>query len=179
MLRTLLIKLSNLQRFVDRPWYLPLLTLLVALDLFLAFIPSDALLIASVLVRPKRWWKFFIALTTGSACGALALAVLSRVIGPRLLDVLQMTETLKSPTWVKVQGWLHEYGGPALGFVALGPLPQQPAVALCGLSSLSFFTIFMWVWLGRGLKYGLYAYIAAYSKSTLDSLRRFLPSVPK
>lgn len=179
MFKSLLKKIANLQRFIDRPWYTPLLTFLVAIDLFVAFIPSDAILIASALMRPKRWWKFFLALTTGSACGALALAFVARHIGPRLLDVLHLTEMLKTPTWVHVEDWLQLYGGPALGFVALSPLPQQPAVALCGLSHMSFLTVFIWVWLGRGLKYGIYAYLAAYSKSTLKYLRKFLPGVPK
>ena len=61
---------------MDRPWYVALVGGLAALDLFIMIIPTDGLLVTSVLVRPKRWVSWFLWVSIGSAVGAAALAAI-------------------------------------------------------------------------------------------------------
>jgi hypothetical protein len=47
--------------------------------------------------------------------------------------------------------------------MAFGPLPQHPAVAICGLAHMPLHTLFLSVFAGRAAKYLLFAWSAAYA----------------
>ncbi len=150
------------QRRVDRPWFLPALAGLAFIDLFCAVIPTDGLLISSVLLRPKRWLSMFLWTTTGSGLGAVALSLVVHALGEPLANRL-LADAMASPNWIKTTAFLTDHGGWALGAMAFGPLPQQPAVVVCALAQMPLMTIFLAVWIGRGVKYGAFAWAAAYA----------------
>jgi len=74
---------------------------------------------------------------------------------------------VQSRSWSQGIEFLHHYGNLGLGLVALGPLPQQPAVALFGLANVPIISIGIAVWLGRSLKYGFFAWAATHAPRLL------------
>lgn len=148
-----------LRRFTDRWWYLPVCGLLAALDLFILVIPTEGFLVSSILLQPKRWARTLIWFTFGSAIGAAVLAHVSHLYGPEFVHWV-LGDAFQTPLWQKLERFLGHYGGIALTVISLGPLPQQPAVAFCGLAQMPTFTVFLAVLIGRGLKYGIFLILA-------------------
>lgn len=160
----------RLQRFASRPWYLPMIASLIALDLFVGFIPSDGLVVSSALLKPRRWIATSLWATTGSALGALALGALAGHFGEPLVRAVR-PGVLGSSAWLRVAEFLRHYGPMALAAMAFGPLPQQPAVAICGLAHMPLLTVFLTVFLGRGAKYSLFAWSASHAPRLLRRWR--------
>jgi len=155
--------IARLQRFVSRPWYLPLIALLAALDLFVGFIPSDGLVISSVMLKPHRWLSTSLWMACGSAVGALALAALVETLGKPVVRAV-LPGAMESTAWQSVADFLQSYGTPALALMALGPLPQHPAVAICALAHMPLTLIALSVLAGRLIKYLLFAWSASHAQ---------------
>jgi len=151
---------TRIQKFVDRPWYVVLVAFLAAADLFVAFIPTEALLISAVLAKPKRWLSTSLIVTSGSAIGALVLGALlqwdSEIIRQDWLPILFQTTQ-----WQDTAQFVQENGSEALAIIALSPVPQQPGVIIAGLADMPLFQIFIAVWIGRVIKYAAFAWLAA------------------
>jgi membrane protein YqaA with SNARE-associated domain len=167
--RRILRWIGKLERFVDRWWYAPLMAALVAADLFVAVIPSDALVISSVMLRPKRWVRFFVSAGTGSAIGAAMLALLVKTHGSWMIAHL-FPHALESPSWVSMDRFLVSYGPYAIFLVAVGPLPQQPAVVLAALAHMNVAEIAGSVLVGRLVKYGFFAWSATHAPRLMARL---------
>lgn len=153
---------ARLGKFSDRRWYLPLVSFLAAVDLFVAVIPTDGILITSVLLRPKRWISTFVWVALGSAFGAFVLALLVQWYGEPLAHYL-IHDAMTSPSWESVETFMDRYGSLALFLMSFGPLPQQPAVTLCALAHMPLAEIVFAVVAGRGLKYGVLAWSATHA----------------
>jgi membrane protein YqaA with SNARE-associated domain len=65
--------IGNLQKFAEKIWYPPFLSVLSLIDVFVLFIPVDGLMISSVLLTPKRWKILGLLVGLGSILGALLL----------------------------------------------------------------------------------------------------------
>src|SRR3989338_6423574 len=77
-----------LQRHAKSWWYTPALGLLAFADLFLIVIPTDGLLISSVMLSPRRWIFSAVVVSLGSSLGAVALAHVLQAHGlPFLLQI--------------------------------------------------------------------------------------------
>lgn len=159
----------RVQQFINRPWYVALVSLLAGLDLFILVVPSDGLMISAVLARRERWVSTFLWVTTGSALGALLLTGLIQGIGAEAMESL-LPSVFNTEGWSGTEAFLASYGAVALALLALSPLPQQPGVVLAALADMPPLVVFLAVWLGRAVKYGLFAWLAAYAPS---QLRRF------
>ncbi len=157
--------IKKIERFSDRIWFLPVMALFAALDLFVAFVPTDGIVITSVLLKPKRWIQTFIIMALGSAIGAWAMAFavsqldvdLTRFFSPKTIQAL-------------AESTQHHLGILGLAFIAAGPLPQQPPVAFCAISKMPLFNIFLAVFLGRALKYAFFSWCATHAPNIM---RRF------
>lgn len=160
--------IKKLSSFAQRPYYLPLIGLLLGLDLFVAFIPSDIIVITSSLLKPKRkFWVFFVA-TLGSALGATALA--STMRWPWFYDLLNLNRITHSSQWQTSVDYIDHWGWLGMAFIAFGPLPQQPFVLVCGLSNMPLWLIGFSVWLGRAPKYGFYAWASSHAPALLKKI---------
>lgn len=155
-------KLRWLQRHTDRWWYLPLVGALAAADLFVMVIPMEAIIVASVMLLPKRWLRVALVSSAGSSLGALALGAFVSEYGRDWAES-HFASSLQSSTWQDVAQFLQRYGEWALGLMAFGPLPQQPAVILVALAGASVTWIFLSVLIGRGVKYTLFAWGATHA----------------
>ena len=155
--------LKKFQHYADRWWYLPLMCWLIFLDLFLLVFPSEWILVKTVLLRPSRWLITTFALIMSSAVGAVCLAALTQQLGPSFLIHIFGEPLLHSSTWLKIHDTIDRHGMLGLFLMAIGPLPQQPAVALCGLAKMNPLKVFLGVFLGRLPKYFLFGSLARYS----------------
>lgn len=139
---------------------------LAAIDLFVAVIPTDGLVVSTVLLRPRRWIRTFLFISIGSALGAIALSSLTAVYGEQFLSWL-FPNLLASDEWRTTAAFLAKWGAIALFAVSISPLPQQAAVALCGLAHISAPLIFLAVLAGRAAKYGAFAWAASHAPRLL------------
>jgi membrane protein YqaA with SNARE-associated domain len=162
--------IAHAERFSNRWWYSPLLALLAGIDLFVGFIPTDGVVISSVLLQPKRWIGMFLWASAGSALGALALSLAVHGLGVSVIQPM-FHKTLESTTWVSIASFLIDYGAPALALISISPFPQQPAVVLCALAGLPLTPIFLAIFIGRGLKYGLFAWAASHAPKLIEKFK--------
>jgi membrane protein YqaA with SNARE-associated domain len=161
--------LGRLKKFADRAWYAPFVGMLAGADQFIMIVPIETLMIPSVLLNPKRWFWTALCVTTGCTVGALALSTLASLYGMPLIEHWA-PHVLHSPSWIRSTGYINEKGAWALFAIAIGPLPQQPAVALAGLSHMAPLKVFLAVWLGRAIKYCFFAYLASHAPKYLTKI---------
>jgi len=94
------------------------------------FIPTEGMFVTTTLMRPKRWWITALFVTIASACGAMTLAWLGTRYGEPFTLWLLGDNVFESAMWIRMNGWIQDYGFWGLWFVAIGPLPQQPAIQI-------------------------------------------------
>ncbi len=161
--------IKRLQSFADRPWYFPVLGILAGLDLFILVVPTDALLVSSVILQPRRWVSAFVWIGLGAAVGALVLAGVVQWEGPHAMQIW-FPESFNSSSWQMVQGFIDRWGLVALFLLAASPLVQFPAVAVAALSGMALTKIFLVCLLGRSLKAAVISYLASHAPALLMRL---------
>ncbi|MCB0405059.1 MAG: hypothetical protein KDD51_09750 [Bdellovibrionales bacterium] len=149
------------QRYSDRRWYLPLLATVVGLDLFFLVVPSDGLLVSSVMLRPKRWMRICLWVSVGSSLGALALAALVQWDSIWLMDVFP--GLFQSSQWESTNAFIDQHGAWALALFSFSILPQQPAVVISALAGMPLELILASVLVGRFVKYAILSYVASHA----------------
>lgn len=158
-----------LQHFADRWWYFPILGLLAGADLFILVVPTDAILISSVMLQPRRWVSAFVWVALGSAIGAVAFAAVIQW-DTNLVMEHWFPDAFDSAAWQAMDSFFDEWGGSALLLIACSPLVQFPAVALAALSGMSLTKIFFVCLLGRSIKSALFSYGASHAPKLLMKL---------
>lgn len=152
---------------------------LAALDLFILVVPTDALLISAVFLKPRRWISISLVVAFGSALGALALAGIAADFPNHLPQAL--TVGADGGAWEKTRNIFEHYGFWALTILSISPVPQQPGVVIAGLSQVPLWDVFASVFLGRIVKYLLFSYLATYAPDLLTrfkSLRKEMETIP-
>lgn len=150
-------------------WYTPLIALLAAADAFVVVIPTDGLLVSACMLNPRRWIYTVFLVTLGSTMGAWTLAWLLEIHGlPLLLQIVPGIE--QSSAWIWSDKMMDQWGSIALFLVALSPFAQHPAVALAALSGMPLWDIFLLVFAGRILKYGLWGWISTHAPKLLKKV---------
>lgn len=163
------VSIRHLQKYTDRWWYAPVIGLLAAIDHFVVVIPTDGLLISSVMLSPKRWIYNAVVVTLGSSLGALLLAFLVKLYGMEI--VLAILPNIEQHTiWITTEQFMHNYGLFIVFLVALSPIMQHPAVALAALSDVRLASIFFVVLAGRLIKYLVFAWIASHTPRLLSKI---------
>jgi membrane protein YqaA with SNARE-associated domain len=139
----------------------PLLVGSVALLLTVSMtIPFASILIAAVLLRPARWKAIALLSSVGSAAGGLIVYMFFDHLG-WIYVVDTYPDLLQSKAWIDATRWVSSYGLWALLVVAASPLPQTPALIFTAVSSLPPAKVFLALLVGKSLKYGAYAWLAA------------------
>ena len=154
--------------------FLPLVGALAVAATLSMTVPVTAILLAAVMLRPRRWPLILLAAVLGAALGASALAWTFHEQG---LGHLQRAypEFSNSDSWRQVMAWIDHYGLFALAAVCALPLPQTPALIACGLGDLPISGIFLAVTAGKMAKYGVVAWMAA---TFPERFRRYLHKTP-
>ena len=158
-----------LQYYIDRIWYLPLLSFLAILDNFLVVIPTDGILISSSMLKPQKWFYFSMFIGIGSAIGALILAYVIQLYGIQVVEMM-FPDIQNSSAWIRTQKFFDEYGLWLLFAVAATPFTQQPAIILAVLAGIPLFQIFLVSLAGRTLKFILMAYIGSHAPHLLKKI---------
>ncbi len=158
----------HLQRFVDRWWYFPVVGFLAGADLFIFIVPTDALLVSSVAVRPGKWlWAAF-CVALGSALGGLLLAW---AIHWDVNWVMQLAPSaFQSDAWKWMDGFFDRYGQVALLLISMSPMVQFPAIGIAALTGMPLWDLFVLCLIGRSIKCGVIAFIASNAPKLLKKL---------
>jgi membrane protein YqaA with SNARE-associated domain len=154
---------DRIRKYSHRPWYFPFVCVLAFLDLFVMIIPTEGLIVTTSILKPKRWLPTALFVTLSSSLGALALGALGDWQGVPFVAWVLGDDFFQSANWVRMTGWIERWGFWGLWFIALGPLPQQPAILICALAHMPLVEIFGAVFLGRAPKYILFSYLATHS----------------
>ncbi|MBC7387031.1 MAG: VTT domain-containing protein [Cryobacterium sp.] len=151
--------IRRIQRYADRAWFIPLICFVTFIDLFIIVIPTDGLVLLASLMRPKTWFWNAVLISTCCAFGAVALAIFAHHFGERVAVYFLGEHFFETKNWIRMSGWIEHYGFWGIAFIAIGPLPQQPAILIAGLARMNLVELFFAVWIGRFPKYLLYSYI--------------------
>jgi membrane protein YqaA with SNARE-associated domain len=162
--------IQKLERHVKKPWYPVLVSLLAGADLFVFVIPTDALLITSVMAAPRRWITLAAFTTVGFTLGCLAFLLLIHAYGLPLVEHW-FPGIEARPIWLDSQRWMDEYGLLAIFVVSLLPIALHPILAVAVLADVKVLPITLVLLGGRVLKYGLYAWIASHSPKLLAKFK--------
>lgn len=159
----------RMEAYADRPWYPFLIGLLAGLDNLVIVVPTDGILISSILLQPKRWIRMALAITVGSSLGALILAWLVQHHGLPLIETYYPS-LLQTKSWVWTEYLFDNYGLLVLFAVAATPVMQHPAIVLTALSGENLVSLFIVVLVGRLLKYAILGFISAKMPAMLGRL---------
>jgi membrane protein YqaA with SNARE-associated domain len=157
------------QKFTDKSWYPLLIGFFAFIDNLIVIVPTDGLLVSSILLRARRWLWFALAVTVGSSLGALLLAYLIEIHGmPWILNYFPNLN--KGWAWMTTEKFFLEYGLIVVFAVAAAPVFQHPAIVLAAVSNIALVHIFLAVFAGRLIKYLVMGYISSHAPKMLGKL---------
>lgn len=152
--------IAALTRWADQPAF-PLAVAGVAVAATLSMtVPFASLLVAAVLMAPRRWKSIALCSSVGAALGAALLYLAFHHLGwARLFDFYP--DVVHSRAWSDATRWLTNYGAVSLLLIAALPLPLTPALMFAAISRLPVAEVLLALWLGKLLKYLAYAWLAS------------------
>lgn len=151
-----------LQYYIDRLWYMPFLSVLAILDVFLVVIPTDGLTISSSMLKPAKWFYFGLFSAVGSTIGGIILCYVVHYYGIQIVESL-FPHIQATQAWIQTQKFFDVYGLWLLFAIAASPFSQQPVLILAVLAKIPLFQIFLITLLGRSVKFLLFAYIGSHA----------------
>jgi membrane protein YqaA with SNARE-associated domain len=159
--------LARLEKYTDRWWYFPFMGFLAGADFFIAVVPTDGLLVSSVLVRSRYWMRAAFWFTLGSALGSWAIAAVVQTWGTGLVDWVFGAEIWQSSSWVYAKDMLAKHGWWSLFLMAAGPLPMVPFSIVAGIGGMPLTQVLVVSLVGRGVKYVTFSAVAAFAPHLL------------
>lgn len=158
---------AQLELFANKPWYFALIALVVGLDHFIAIVPVDGIVISSALLRPQQWISLVGWASLGSTLGGTLLGKTVQFYGEPFVH-RYFDHALHTQAWLKSADFVSNHATISLLLMAMGPIPVAPLIAAEALAQVSLTKIFTALLAGRLVKYGVYAWFAAWAP-------RFLP----
>lgn len=123
-------------------------------------VPFATLLVAAVVMAPRRWGAIAVWASLGAALGAALLYLAFHHLGwVRLFAAYP--DVVRSSAWADATRWLSVYGVTALLVIAATPLPLTPALMFAGISRLPIAEVVLALWIGKLAKYVVYAWLAS------------------
>lgn len=123
-------------------------------------VPFASLLIAAVLLAPRRWVSIATWASLGAAFGALVLYLIFHHLGWNQLFAAY-PDVVRSAAWRDATHWLEHYGVVSLLVIAALPVPLTPALMFAAISRLPVAEVIAALWLGKLAKYHVYAWLAS------------------
>ena len=152
--------IRTLTQRADHPAF-PLIVAAVAMAATLSMsVPFASLLVVAVLLAPRRWMPIAVWSSLGAALGGGLLYLAFHHLGwARLFDTYP--DVVRSRAWVDATGWLTNFGVASLMLIAALPLPLTPALMFAAVSRLPMAEVLLALWLGKLVKYTVYAWLTA------------------
>lgn len=144
-------------------------------------VPFASLLMAAVLLAPRRWVSIATLASLGAAVGALVLYLVFHHLGWNRLFAAY-PDVVRSTAWRDATHWLEHYGVVSLSVIAALPVPLTPALMFAAISRLPVAEVIAALWLGKLAKYHVYAWLASrfpdrlvrHGRRHVDTLRAVL-----
>jgi membrane protein YqaA with SNARE-associated domain len=105
------------------------------------------------------WGEVVLSSSLGSATGGLTLYLIFHHLGWNEIAVAY-PDLVQSQAWLDATRWIEAYGTWALFAIAASPLPQTPALIFTAVSPSLAQQVFFALFVGKLLKYGIYALLA-------------------
>jgi membrane protein YqaA with SNARE-associated domain len=156
-------------KFFAGPYALVALAFASLLDMFIVVIPTDGLMVATVITGKRRWIAAALAPAIGSVIGSAVLAWLASEYGMTALEYFS-PDLHNSATWLAAQKFFERWGDFAIFLTGLSPFGQQPMVLLVGLAKVPMLHIVVSLLLGRFIKNLVVCYIAKRSPEFVQTL---------
>lgn len=123
-------------------------------------VPFAGLLVAAVLMVPRRWVAIALWSSLGAALGGSILYLVFHHLGwARLFAAYP--DVVRSVAWQDATRWLSTYGVASLLVIAALPLPLTPALMFAAISRLPVGEVVLALWVGKLAKYLVYAALAS------------------
>lgn len=123
-------------------------------------VPFASLLVAAVLMAPRRWVAIALWSSLGAALGGSILYLAFHHLGwSRLFAAYP--DVVRSVAWQDATRWLSTYGVASLLVMAALPLPLTPALMFAAISRLPVAEVVLALWVGKLAKYLVYAGLAS------------------
>ena len=138
------------------------LYIFAALESIFIPIPSDPLLVATVLAQPKRWRQLALGCTMASVTGGVGGWALGKFCSPYLHEWLAMLpETLAAPAaFAAVEVGFARFGIFLVFLGAFSPLPYKVIAVSAGIGGFGLLPFVLTSIIGRGLRFAIVAGIA-------------------
>ena len=127
-----------------------------------ALIPTagapDLAIVTFSLAKPDQWWVFAIAAALGSTIGCFILYSLAQKAGGKLLASVSQDRR------ARIENLLGRWDLLTLIVASLlpPPFPFKPFIICAGAVRFNRFRLFIGLLIGRGIRYGVLAYLARY-----------------
>jgi len=153
--------LDRIKKNYDAPWYPLVMTLITAANIFLLFLPVEAILVGGILFKPKTWARMAFWQTLAATVSTMILALLVLWKGQATLDWLA-PHIQQTHSWERSTHMMREWGLWALVVISILPIPILPGIAFAIFSNMSLPSIGVAVFAGRAIKFYGLCFIAAY-----------------
>jgi membrane protein YqaA with SNARE-associated domain len=130
-------------------------------------IPFASILVGAVLLRHDRWKEI-------GATGGVILYFIFYYLGWSQI-LAAYPDLIQSKLWSAATQWVSAYGAWALLGIAVLPLPQTPALIFTAILPLPASQVFLALFVGKLLKYGVYGWFAANFPSWVEHLAHEAP----
>jgi membrane protein YqaA with SNARE-associated domain len=161
--------IRKLRRYVDRPWYPFAIAGLSAIDFFVIIIPSDGIIVASAIARPRKWISLSLAMAIGSLLGGFIMALIVRHYGESFISWFS-PNLLLAESWQTFRLWIEDNGMWAIFIVAISPIVQQPVILLAGLTDMPIYEMVISLGVGRVIKFLVYGWVASHTPKVLNRI---------
>ncbi|MBN1114482.1 MAG: DedA family protein [Oligoflexia bacterium] len=144
--------------WAETPYGLYALFILAFIESSFFPIPPDVLLIALVLGKTSRWFKFALACSVASVLGGMFGYLIGYsfmdAVGYSVIDFYNARET-----FVKVQNMYREHGVLALGIAGFTPIPYKVFTIASGVFKLDFVLFVIVSFISRGLRFFILSFV--------------------
>lgn len=168
-MKPLIQRIQKLHHFLDRWWYAPVLGFLSFIDHFIVVFPVDGMLISSILLKKKRWFRMTFCIWVGSTLGAVLVSALAARYGMSFVESF-FPDLMTTGMWRWALEFFQNHGLWLLFISGILPLAQQPAAIVVGLAGSPLDKVAMVLFLARGLKFFALAYISIKAPHMLQKL---------
>jgi len=148
---------GKLERFGKSRWINLILLSVSCIDFFALFIPSDAFLVAAILIRPQHVIRFTSLMILGRLTAIVLAYQLVAFVTVAQLQTWAGSLGLES-AWNQTHSFFQQFGALSTGITAVTPFPMLFPTFLSFASGSSLISVLLWSLLGVGIRYAILAF---------------------